>query len=90
LLDPPVEGETMPSRHHATTTDHAEELALRARVSAEFREMPGLRLTLAQASRLFSMDPVPCQRVLSGLVARGELFTDGRLFARADVGRRCA
>jgi hypothetical protein len=80
----------MLSRHHATARDRVEEQALRARIAAEFREMPGLRLTLAQASRLFSTDPVPCERVLSGLVARGELSTDGRLFARADARRRCA
>ena len=80
----------MLSRHNPRAVNHVEENALRARISLEFREMPGLRLTLAQASRLFSMDPVPCERVLFGLVARGELSTDGRLFARADAGRRCA
>jgi hypothetical protein len=67
--------------------DQCEEQAIRARVSAEFREMPGLRITLAQASRLFSVEPDPCRRVLNGLVARGELSTDGRIFACADAGR---
>jgi hypothetical protein len=80
----------MLSPYSPAAGDQFEERAFRARISAEFREMPGLRLTLAQASRLFSMDPAPCERVLSGLVARGELSTDGRLFARADAGRRCA
>ena len=70
--------------------DHSDDHVLRTRVSAEFREMPGLRITLAQASRLFSMDPGPCERVLRSLVDFGELSTDGRVFARAGTGRRHA
>jgi hypothetical protein len=61
---------------------------LQARVSAEYREMPGLRLTLAQAARLFSIDAARCTRVLGSLVERGVLATDGRTFARADSGPR--
>lgn len=78
------------TRTAGTPSEYFQEHVLKSRISAEFREMPGLRLTLAQASRLFSMDPGPCQRVLDGLVARGELARDGRIFARADAGRRCA
>ena len=63
---------------------------LQARVSAEFREMPGLLLTLAQASRLFSIDTARCERVLGALVERGVLATNGRAFARADAGTRYA
>jgi hypothetical protein len=65
-------------------------LALQARVTAEFREMPGMRLTLAQAARLFSIDAARCARVLGALVERGVLATDGRAFARADAGARSA
>lgn len=65
-----------------------EENVLRARVCAEFREMPGLRITLPQAARLFSIDFGRCQSVLGGLVERGELSTDGRVFLRAGTGRR--
>jgi len=64
--------------------------ALQARVSAEFREMPGLMLTLAQASRLFSIDTARCERVLGALVEGGVLSTHGRAFARAGAGARCA
>jgi hypothetical protein len=71
-------------------TDRGEERDLQTRVSAEFREMPGLRITVAQAARLFSMDSGRCERVLGHLVERGELSTDGRLFVRADLGRRWA
>ena len=63
---------------------------LSARVWAEFREMPGLTLTLAQAARLFSLDRTRCARVLDALVVSGVLATDGVAFARADSGRCCA
>jgi len=61
-----------------------------ARVWAEFREMPGLNLTLAQAARLFSIDRARCARVLDVLVVSGVLTTDGVAFVRADSGRRYA
>lgn len=63
---------------------------LHMRVNAEFREMPGLTLTLRQAARLFSIEPAHCERVLGALVEAGVLATNGRAFARADAGRRCA
>jgi hypothetical protein len=43
------------------------------RVRAEFLEMPGLRLTLAQAARLWGMSPDLCQRVLDELILAGFL-----------------
>jgi hypothetical protein len=43
-----------------------------ARVRGEYREMPGLQLTLAQACRLWQMDVATCQMVLDQLV--GERF----------------
>ena len=49
-------------------TVHAEEQELCTRVQAEYREMPGLRLTVSQASRLFSIEPARCERVLVALV----------------------
>lgn len=63
--------------------------ALQMRVSAEFREMPGLTLTLPQAARLFSIDAARCERVLGALVEGGVLATNGHAFARAG-GVRCA
>ena len=39
--------------------------------------MPGLKLTLPQASRLFSIEPIRCERVLGALVHAGHLATDG-------------
>jgi hypothetical protein len=52
--------------------------------------MPGLVLTVGQAARLFGLEIPRCERVLSALVGRGVLATDGRAFARADTGARCA
>jgi hypothetical protein len=43
------------------------------RVRGEFREMPGLKLTLAQASRLWSLEPAACKEVLAQLVETGFL-----------------
>jgi hypothetical protein len=42
--------------------------ALLQRVRAEFNEMPGLRLTPAQAARLLGLDASSCQRVINALV----------------------
>lgn len=38
------------------------------RVRSEFNEMPGLRLTPAQAARLLGLDQTACQRVIDALV----------------------
>jgi hypothetical protein len=38
------------------------------RVRSEFDEMPGLRLTPAQAARLLGLDPRSCERVINVLV----------------------
>ena len=59
--------------------------AVAARVRAEFVEMPGLTLTVRQASRLFGIDQDVCHQVVDrlvrteflrwaagGVVARGE------------------
>lgn len=62
---------------------------LEVRIREEFREMPGLRITTQQAARLFSLDPVSCERVLDSLVTRGELSTDGRVFHLRAGARVC-
>ena len=38
------------------------------RVRGEFNEMPGLQLTIAQASRLWGLDQTACRRVIDALV----------------------
>lgn len=50
--------------------------ALLRRVRSEFREMPGMRLTLDQASRLWTLDRDACAGVLDTLVAAKFLEVD--------------
>ena len=40
------------------------------RVLGEYREMPGLALTMEQARRLWGCDAVTCQRIVDALVER--------------------
>jgi len=55
-----------------------------SQVEGQFREMPGLRLTETQASRLCALDTATCREVLARLVASGFLVqTRGAVFARA-------
>jgi hypothetical protein len=60
---------------------------LPARVQSEFLEMPGLCLTLLQASRLWNTPPAACTHVLDTLVATGFLHKNGATYQRADTGR---
>jgi hypothetical protein len=53
------------------------------RAQAEFREMPGLRLTEAQAARLLSFDSALCSAVLETLVDRRFLTRRNNTFQRA-------
>ena len=56
------------------------------RVQSEFKEMPGLRLTPAQAARLLGLQPGTCDEVVEALV-RAEFLRwtpDGKL-VRADA-----
>ena len=44
------------------------------RVQGEFLEMPGLRLTPAQARRLWGLDAASCEALLTALVEANFLF----------------
>ena len=61
---------------------------LHVRIHAEYQEMPGLKLTLAQASRLFNLDPTRCAQALNALVDGGLLRTDGQAFLHVRGGRQ--
>ena len=65
----------MPTRSEQTT--------LLARIRGEYREMPGLRLTVAQACKLWQLDREKCLGLLEHLV------TEGALYRRSD-GAYCA
>ena len=54
-----------------------------ARVRAEYQEMPGLSLTVEQASRLLGLQPSMCQTVLRTLVLDGVLYDTPRGAYRA-------
>ena len=54
------------------------------RVREEFREMPGLRLTPAQATRLWGLESDACRAVIETLVAADFLrWTDAGAVTRA-------
>jgi hypothetical protein len=60
---------------------------IRRRAEAEYREMPGLKLTAQQASRLWHLDAASSATLLDSMVAAGLLYRarDGGyllLFAR--------
>jgi Fic family protein len=59
-----------------TRADVVQELTHRVR--AEYAEMPGLSLTLAQAQRLWALDRQTCESVFMTLTARGFLRMTSR------------
>jgi hypothetical protein len=86
---------TMITSTIATPTDGASRgstdpsgAAVIQRIEAEYREMPGLRLTLPQASRLWGLNPGQSARLLSELVNEGFLMRDTRgAYRRCDCPR---
>ena len=54
------------------------------RARAEFTEMPGLRLTVAQAARLLALDRATSQTMLPELERMGFLMKRGDRYSRAD------
>jgi hypothetical protein len=62
-------------------------LRLLARIRSEYTEMPGLRLTRDQASRLWSLPHDICDRLFVELERQGFLrrLTDGA-YGRPDLG----
>ena len=53
--------------------DTVRRAAIVRRISAEFREMPGLVLSIKQASRLLGIDESACERILASLAKDGLL-----------------
>ncbi len=65
--------------------DHARREALVRRITAEFDDMPGLALTITQASRLLGVDQMACARILDGLRGDGVLrCTEHSAYVRTD------
>ena len=71
------------------TIDADSEQQLLRRIRAEYGEMPGLRLTLEQAQKLFGVPQHTCARLLDALVADRLLacHPDGTYMRRADAAR---
>jgi hypothetical protein len=63
---------------------------LHDRVRDEYREMPGLRLKVAQAARLFNLEPEKCAELLDTLVSNSTLCSNGRECFGPNAGRRCS
>jgi len=75
---------------HDNDDDRELDINLLARVYGEYIEMPGLQLTLAQASRLWNMKPTTSAHLLDRLVDASFLRRSGDRYVRADSGRLCA
>ena len=57
------------------------------RIRGEYLEMPGLRLTCAQAQRLWGLEPPICATLLQSLVEEKFLYrADNGMFARMSDG----
>jgi hypothetical protein len=78
--NPVVDGDALRAeRYRAVTT------MLLDRIRGEFREMPGLHLTLRQAMRLWGLDALTCDVALRILVEDGFLHRTRRgAFQRAE------
>jgi hypothetical protein len=65
---------------------HADAVIWLGLIRSEYREMPGLRLTLAQAQRLWRLDAPTSSAVFTALVESKFLRqTDRGAFVRADA-----
>jgi len=83
---PSFEVPLLASFHGVERRNWASRDSLVRRVRSEFDEMPGLRLTFAQAKLLFGLEAGCCQRILGFLAQSGYLARtrDGR-YGRRDL-----
>ena len=76
-----------PERTNGTVASVAttSSIELLTRIRAEFIEMPGLRLTCAQAARFWNLDCAICTELLATLVEQGFLTrTAGGSYRRSE------
>ena len=69
--------------------EHEIDANLLIRVYGEYVEMPGLQLTVPQASRLWNVNLSLSAQVLDRLVDAAFLRRSGGCYVRADSGRVC-
>lgn len=96
MIQPRPSGSTPPSLHavkgrplgmalqRGERRDVVRREAIVRRIAAEFVEMPGLILSVPQASRLLGLEEAACERILTSLV------NDGLLRRRAGGSYGCA
>lgn len=63
----------LPAAGHMTTDTYSDIGRIVERIRGEYREMPGLRLTISQAGRLWHLEARRCQAILNALVDAGFL-----------------
>ncbi len=93
MLNATIPATTVPATaltHPATTDATPPDARLLSLVCGEFREMPGLQLTLAQACRLWNLDLATAAAALESLVNGGFLRRSGASYLRGGSGRLCA
>jgi len=89
-VNPPAPVPVSPPRRpvQAGTVRHD---ALLHRIRGEFREMPGLSLTLYQAQRMWNLQRPDCEQLLNDLVVTGFLTCSPLgVFMRTGTGRASA
>ena len=70
----PVDGSSSGTAAHKPIESQSEALQeLTRRIQAEYAEMPGLSVTLAQAERLLASDQQTCAAAFKALIRRGVL-----------------
>ena len=86
-VPPPARVPVSPPRQPIAPANVRHDALLR-RIRGEFREMPGLALTLGQAQRMWDLERHECERLLDDLVVTGFLACSPLgVFMRTDVGR---
>jgi hypothetical protein len=85
MMQPRLSGGSIPALHEVKgrplpmalqrveRRDITRRAAVIRRIAAEFREMPGLVLSIPQASRLLGLDEAACERILATLEREGLL-----------------
>lgn len=81
---------TRTGKMHDSDDERDIDIDLLVRVYGEYMEMPGLKLTRAQASRLWNLKLTTSTHVLESLVDASFLRRAGDRYVRADSGRICA
>ena len=79
-----------PPADATTSTQSLDDAALRALIRAEYREMPGLSVTLAQAARLWNVNRQQCLTALESLRHEGFLRNSRDSYLRVSCGRASA